>query len=105
SQTRSFCFVDDLVEGFIGLMAKEKGFTRPVNLGNPGEFTMLELTEMIIKLTNSKSNLSFQDLLQDDPKQRKPDIGLAKSELGWEPTINLEEVLEKTIHYFRSVVG
>ncbi|MGA0368863.1 MAG: UDP-glucuronic acid decarboxylase family protein [Kiritimatiellia bacterium] len=103
SQTRSFCFMDDLIEGFRRLMQTEKGFTGPVNIGNPGEFTMLELAEKVIELTGSSSKLVFQDLPQDDPKQRKPDISLAKQHLnGWEPKVQLEEGLRRTIEYFRT---
>jgi len=104
TQTRSFCYVDDLIEGMIRLMNSRDGFTGPVNIGNPGEFTMLELAEKIIELTGSKSKITFQPLPQDDPLQRQPDITLAKKELGWEPTIKLEEGLTKTIAYFKSVV-
>lgn len=105
SQTRSFCYVDDLIEGFVRLMNTEPGFTGPVNLGNPGEFTMLELAEKVIELTGSKSKLTFMPLPQDDPRQRQPNIELAKSKLGWEPTIRLEEGLQKTISYFKTVVA
>lgn len=100
NQTRSFCYVDDLIEGFIRLMNTEKGFTGPVNLGNPGEFTMLELAKKVIELTGSKSELTFKPLPEDDPKQRQPDITLAKEQLGWEPTVKLEAGLQKTIDYF-----
>lgn len=100
SQTRSFCYVDDLIEGFIRLMNTEPGFTGPVNLGNPGEFTMLELAEKVIELTESKSKLTFMPLPQDDPKQRQPNIELAKAKLGWEPKVNLETGLRRTIDYF-----
>ncbi|GLR26286.1 UDP-glucuronic acid decarboxylase family protein [Limnobacter litoralis] len=100
NQTRSFCYVDDLIEGFIRLMNTERGFTGPVNLGNPGEFTMLELAKKVIELTGSKSELTFKPLPEDDPKQRQPDITLAKEKLGWEPTVKLEEGLQKTIDYF-----
>lgn len=103
-QTRSFCYVSDLVEGFIRMMNTDKNLLGPINLGNPGEFTMLELAEKVIELTGSKSKISFKPLPQDDPKQRQPDITLAKKELGWEPTVNLEQGLEKTISYFKSVV-
>jgi UDP-glucuronate decarboxylase len=103
SQTRSFCYVDDLIEGFIRLMNTEPGFTGPVNLGNPGEFTMLELAEKVIELTGSKSKLTFMPLPQDDPKQRQPNIELAKAKLGWEPKVNLENGLIKTIGYFKSL--
>jgi UDP-glucuronate decarboxylase len=104
SQTRSFCYVDDLIEGMIRLMNSRDGFTGPVNIGNPNEFTMLELAENIIKLTNTESKITFQPLPQDDPLQRQPDITLAKKELGWEPTIKLEEGLTKAIEYFKSVI-
>jgi len=104
TQTRSFCYVDDLIEGMIRLMNSRDGFTGPVNIGNPGEFTMLELAEKIIELTGSKSKITFQPLPQDDPLQRQPDITLAKKELGWEPTIKLEAGLTKTIEYFKSVI-
>lgn len=103
-QTRSFCYVDDLVEGMIRMMNSRDGFTGPVNLGNPGEFTMLELAELIIKLTESKSKLVFMPLPSDDPTQRKPIIELAKKELDWEPTIKLEKGLVKTIEYFKTLV-
>lgn len=103
-QTRSFQYVDDLVEGMTRMMATGNDFTGPVNIGNPGEFTMLELAEKVIKLTASKSKLIFQPLPQDDPTQRKPDISLAKEKLDWEPKINLDEGLEKTIAYFKSVI-
>jgi len=100
-QTRSFCYVDDLVEGMLRMMDTETGFTGPVNLGNPGEFTMIELAEMVIRLVGSKSKLVHRDLPQDDPKQRKPDISLAKSKLTWEPKVNLEDGLKETIAYFK----
>jgi UDP-glucuronate decarboxylase len=103
-QTRSFCYVDDLIEGMIGLMNSRDGFTGPVNIGNPGEFTMIELAEKIIELTGSKSKITFQPLPQDDPLQRQPDITLAKKELGWEPTIKLEDGLIKTIEYFKKII-
>lgn len=104
SQTRSFCYCDDLIEGFIRLMNSPDGVTGPINLGNPGEFTMLELAEKILALTNSSSRLVKMPLPQDDPKQRRPNISLAKEQLGWEPKINLEEGLKKTISYFEKVV-
>jgi UDP-glucuronate decarboxylase len=104
SQTRSFCYVDDLVDAFLKMMESEAGFTGPVNLGNPGEFSMLELAEKVLTLTGGTSKLVFQALPQDDPKQRKPDIALAKSKLGWEPKICLEDGLKETIAYFRSVI-
>ena len=103
SQTRSFCYVDDLIEGFIRLMNTDPDVTGPVNLGNPGEFTMLELAEKVIELTGSSSKLTFMPLPQDDPKQRQPNIELAKSKLGWEPKVNLENGLKKTIEYFKNL--
>ncbi|MBE6004483.1 MAG: SDR family oxidoreductase [Lachnospiraceae bacterium] len=103
-QTRSFCYVDDLVEGMIRMMNSRDGFTGPVNLGNPGEFTMLELAEIVIKLTGSKSKIVHKPLPQDDPTQRKPVIALAEKELQWKPTIDLQEGLRRTIEYFRGVV-
>ena len=99
-QTRSFCYVDDLVEGFLRFMDTEAGFTGPVNLGNPGEFTIRQLAEKVIELTGSKSQLEFKPLPSDDPLQRQPDISLAKSKLNWEPQIQLEAGLKKTIAYF-----
>ncbi len=104
SQTRSFCYVDDLIEGMVRLMNSRDGFTGPVNIGNPGEFTIKQLAEIVIELTGSKSKLVYRDLPQDDPTQRRPDITLAKKELDWEPTIQLREGLEKTIEYFREVI-
>lgn len=104
SQTRSFCFVDDLVRGLISMMNSRDGFAGPVNLGNPGEFTMLELAEKVIELTDSSSKIVFCPLPEDDPKQRKPMIDLAQKELnGWTPKVALEEGLKKTIEYFRSL--
>ena len=103
-QTRSFCYVDDNIEGMYRLMNSRDGFTGPVNIGNPGEFTMLELAEMVIELTNSKSKLIFLPLPQDDPMQRRPVIDLAKKELDWEPTVALREGLIKTIAYFETVI-
>lgn len=103
-QTRSFCYVDDNIEGMYRLMNSRDGFTGPVNIGNPGEFTMLELAQQIIELTNSKSKMIFLPLPQDDPMQRKPLIDLAKKELDWEPTVQLREGLIKTISYFESVI-
>jgi UDP-glucuronate decarboxylase len=104
SQTRSFCYVDDLLEGMIRLMNTRDEFIGPVNVGNPGEFTILELAEKVINLTNSKSKLVFMALPEDDPMQRQPDITLAKKELGWEPKISLDEGLVKTIAYFKTVL-
>ena len=102
-QTRSFQYVDDLIEGMVRMMTSEN-FTGPVNLGNPGEFTMIELAEIILKMTNSKSKIIFTPLPSDDPKQRKPNITLAKEKLnGWEPKVRLEEGLIETIKYFKSL--
>ncbi len=100
-QTRSFCYVDDLIRGLLKLMDSPDEITGPVNLGNPGEFTMLELAETVIKLTSSKSALIFKPLPADDPRQRQPDIAQAKAKLGWEPKIPLEEGLKQTIQYFK----
>ncbi|MBB5985660.1 UDP-glucuronic acid decarboxylase family protein [Sphingobium lignivorans] len=104
TQTRSFCYVDDLVEGFLRLMDSPEGFTGPVNLGNPGEFTMIELAEKVIALTNSRSTLSFHPLPQDDPTQRCPDIGLARRALQWEPGVPLDEGLARTVAYFAGIM-
>lgn len=101
SQTRSFCYVDDLLEGIIRMMRSRKEFHGPVNLGNPGEFTILELAEKVIQLTGSKSKIIYMPLPQDDPTQRRPDIALAEKELGWKPAISLEKGLIPTIEYFR----
>lgn len=100
SQTRSFCYVDDLIEGFVRLMETE-GVTGPINIGNPGEFTMLELAELVLKKIGGKSKLTFHPLPSDDPKQRRPDITLARKHLQWEPTVTLSDGLDKTIEYFR----
>ena len=105
SQTRSFCYVDDLIEAMIRLMATEDSFTGPVNLGNPGEFTILELARTVLKLTGSKSKIVRKPLPENDPLQRRPDIGLARRVLKWEPTTPLEAGLVKTIDYFRTVLG
>lgn len=105
NQTRSFQYVDDLVEGMVRTMNSNENFLGPVNLGNPNEFTMLELAQTVLRLTNSKSKLIHLDLPKDDPKQRQPDISLAKKELnGWEPKIQLEEGLKKTITYFEKII-
>lgn len=104
SQTRSFQYIDDLVNGLIKLMDSPDEFIGPVNLGNPGEFTIKELAEMVIRMTGSTSEIIYLPLPQDDPRQRKPDISLAKRELKWEPTISLEKGLEKTIEHFREVL-
>ena len=103
-QTRSFCYVDDLVAGFMALMASPAGIPGPINLGNPGEFTMIELAQLVIELTGSKSKLEHQPLPPDDPRQRRPDITLAKEKLGWEPKIPLREGLSKAIPYFERVL-
>jgi UDP-glucuronate decarboxylase len=100
SQTRSFCYVDDTVEGFIRLMATEDGIAGPVNLGNPDEFTIRELAEKVLALTGSRSKIIHQSLPADDPRQRRPDISLAKEALGWAPKVSLEEGLKNTIAYF-----
>ena len=104
SQTRSFCFVDDLVEGFLRFMEQEKS-VGPMNLGNPGEFTMLQLAELVLKKVGGKSKITHLPLPSDDPKQRRPDITLAKETLGWEPKVPLEEGLEKTIAYFKGALA
>ena len=103
-QTRSFCYVDDLIEGMILLMASSADFTGTVNIGNPGEFTMLELAELVITLTHSKSRLIFNPLPEDDPMQRKPNIELACSMLDWKPKVSLEDGLKETIKYFKRLV-
>ena len=102
-QSRSFCYVDDLIEGFLRMMATSKEITGPINLGNPNEFTMLELTEKVIKWTGNETSLQFEDLPQDDPKQRKPIIDEAKCLLDWEPKVMLDEGLQKTIAYFSAI--
>ncbi len=102
-QTRSFCFVDDLIEAFVRIMATPDEFTGPVNIGNPGEFTILELARKVIEMTGSSSQIVFRPLPSDDPMQRKPDIALAKSQLGWEPHIALDAGLAKTIEYFKKL--
>ena len=104
-QTRSFCYVDDLIEGFLRLMATEPGFTGPVNLGNPGEFTIRQLAEQVIELTGSASKLEFHPLPSDDPAQRKPDIGIAQEKLGWQPQVALREGLQQTIAYFDKMLS
>jgi UDP-glucuronate decarboxylase len=104
-QTRSFCYVSDLVDGMIRMMGSESTFRGPVNLGNPVEFTMLELAEEILQQTRSSSRIIFKPLPQDDPCQRRPDISLAKDQLGWEPTIPLREGLKPTIEWFRQKIG
>jgi len=104
-QTRSFCYVDDLVEGISRLMTTEKGVTGPMNLGNPIEYTILQIAEIIIDQIGSKSKIIFESLPEDDPKQRQPDISFAKSELNWEPKTQLKEGLDKTIHYFDQILS
>ncbi len=104
-QTRAFCYVDDLIDGFLALMDSPAEFTGPVNLGNPGEFTIRELAEQVIALTGSRSQLSFLPLPADDPTQRRPDIGLARAHLGWEPKIALHEGLQRTIAYFDALLA
>jgi UDP-glucuronate decarboxylase len=104
TQTRSFCYIDDLVDGLLKLMDSPTEITGPVNLGNPVEFTMRELAEMTLKLTGSRSKLAFLPLPQDDPRQRQPDIAFARSSLAWAPTVPLEEGLKRTIAYFRSAL-
>ncbi len=103
-QTRSFCYVDDLIDGMMRMMNSEKDFLGPVNIGNPGEFTMLELAELVLKIVGGHSKIIFQPLPQDDPKKRKPDITLAKEKLQWEPKVSLEDGLKETISYFRKFV-
>lgn len=104
-QTRSFCYVDDLIDGMVRLMKSDSSFTGPVNIGNPGEFTMLELAEKILKIVGGSSKLVFQPLPQDDPKQRQPDIRLAKEKLGWEPRVGLDDGLKETVSYFKKIFG
>jgi UDP-glucuronate decarboxylase len=105
SQTRSFCYVDDLIESMLRMMDSEAGFFGPVNVGNPGEFTMMELAEKILRFTSSKSRIVHKPLPADDPKQRKPDISLARAKLDWEPKVALDDGLKETIAYFRKLVA
>ncbi|MBC7951734.1 MAG: SDR family oxidoreductase [Rhodospirillaceae bacterium] len=105
SQTRSFCYCDDLIEGFIRLMASPDDITGPINLGNPGEFTMLQLAETVLRLTDSKAKLVFLPLPADDPRQRQPDITKARAVLDWQPTVALEAGLLRTIDYFRAKIA
>jgi UDP-glucuronate decarboxylase len=104
SQTRSFCYIDDMIDGMIKVMDTEKGFCGPINLGNPRPFSMIELAEKVLSITKSKSKLVYHPLPQDDPKQRQPDISLAKLKLDWEPKISLEEGLKSTIKYFKKML-
>jgi len=104
SQTRSFCYVDDLVDGLVRMMDTQRGFTGPVNLGNPGELSILELAEQVLRLTRSKSRIRFKPLPKDDPKQRCPDITLARKQLKWRPKVALDDGLKETIRYFRRVL-
>ncbi|MEQ9164358.1 MAG: NAD-dependent epimerase/dehydratase family protein, partial [Ilumatobacter fluminis] len=104
SQSRSFCYCDDLIDGFLRLMESPAELTGPVNLGNPGEFTMLELAETILDLTGSSSEIVHRPLPQDDPRQRRPDISVAQRELGWEPKVALRDGLEPTIRYFDALI-
>lgn len=104
SQTRSFCYVDDLIDAMIKMMASDRSFTGPVNIGNPGEFTMLELAELVLRLSGSKSKLVYQALPSDDPKQRQPNIELAKQKLDWKPKVGLEDGLKETIAYFKKLL-
>jgi UDP-glucuronate decarboxylase len=104
SQTRSFCYVDDLIEGMIRMMNTGDEVTGPINMGNPGEFTILQLANKVIEMTDSKSRIVFKPLPSDDPMQRKPDITLAKNLLGWQPTIALEDGLKETIAYFKATL-
>jgi len=104
-QTRSFCYVEDMVEGIVRMMNGPDAFVGPVNLGNPGEYSMLELAESIVRLTGSRSRLEFKPSPMDDPRRRQPDIRLAKEKLGWEPVTDLQEGLEKTISYFKEILG
>ena len=103
-QTRSFCYVDDLIDGIVRLFNSPDDVTGPINLGNPSEFTILELAEQVIELTGSKSEIVFNSLPTDDPRQRQPDISLAEETLGWKPKVALKEGLEKTIAYFEEVL-
>jgi UDP-glucuronate decarboxylase len=103
-QTRSFCYVDDLVEAMVRMMGTDPGFTGPVNVGNPGEYTMLELAETVLRMTGSRSRLVHKALPQDDPRQRQPDIALARAALGWQPTVTLQDGLAPTIDYFRRLL-
>ena len=104
SQTRSFCYVDDLIDALVKMMNSRDGFTGPVNIGNPGEFSIRQLAEMVLSMTGAKSGIIYKQLPADDPVQRKPDITLAQKELGWKPSVKLENGLKKTIEYFKGVL-
>ena len=104
SQTSSYCYVDDIIEAFVCMMDSEPGFTGPVNLGNQGKFTMLVLAESVLRLSGSQSKLTCKPWLTDDPRQRQPDITLAKAKLDWEPRVPLEDGLKETISYFRKLL-
>jgi UDP-glucuronate decarboxylase len=104
SQTRSFCYVSDLIKGMMRMMDSDKTITGPINIGNPNEFKMIELAELVLKLTSSQSKITFKPLPQDDPKQRQPDISLAKAKLDWEPKVKLEDGLKETIQYFKKLL-
>ena len=105
SQTRAFCYVDDMINGLVSMMKGPDGFVGPVNLGNPSEYKILELAQLVIRLTGSASRIVFRPLPMDDPKRRRPDISLAREKLGWEPKADVEEGLKKTIEYFRSIIS
>jgi UDP-glucuronate decarboxylase len=105
NQSRSFCYVDDLIDGMVRMMATETGFTGPVNLGNPDEFTIRQLAEQVLELTGSRSRIVHAPLPQDDPRQRQPDISLAADKLGWKPAVSLRDGLKETIAYFRKIVN
>ena len=105
SQTRSFCYVDDMIDAFVALMATPAGFTGPVNLGNPVEFTIRELAEKVIAITGSKSRIEYKALPEDDPRQRQPDIGVARERLGWGPRVKLDDGLARTVGYFETMLG
>jgi len=104
-QTRSFCYVDDLIDGMRRLMDSDANITGPINIGNPGEFTMLQLAEKVISLVGGKSKITYMPLPSDDPKQRQPDITQAKVTLGWEPKVSLDDGLKETVAYFRKRLG
>jgi UDP-glucuronate decarboxylase len=104
SQTRSFCYVSDLIDGMIKFMESDKEITGPINMGNPNEFTILELAELVLKITSSQSKIIFKALPEDDPKQRQPNISLAKDKLDWQPRVSLEDGLKETIKYFSGLL-